>query len=78
VANPLRSEAAAFRWVLGTIVVAALVVAAAWLSTWAGIAVFLLLVAVGCWRLMSSARRRPPALPPVRADVEDTPDGPPR
>lgn len=73
-ANPLRSEAAAFHWVLGTIAVAALVVAASWLiGPWAGLAVVVLLAAAGCWLLVSSARRRRPPAPPGRADVEDTP-----
>lgn len=73
--NPLRSEAAAFHWVLGTLVVAALVVAASWISTWLGLAVVAALVVAGGWWLLAALRRhRRRPLTQERARVEDTPD----
>ena len=72
-ANPLRSEAAAFHWVLGTVVVAALVVGASWLATWLGLVVVVLLAGVAVAWFRTSRRRRPPVPPEERADVEDTP-----
>jgi hypothetical protein len=72
--NPLRSEAAAFRWVLGTLVVAAVIVVASWISIWLGIVVTAVLAVLGCWRLVAALRRRPNAPPPERAQVEDTPE----
>jgi hypothetical protein len=70
VANPFRSEAAAFRFVLISIGAAALVVAASWIHPWVGFAVFLALVGVGFWVYL---RQREPA--PPRAQIH--PDGPP-
>jgi hypothetical protein len=70
VANPFRSEAAAFRFVLISIGAAALVVAASWVHRWVGFAVFLALVGVGFWVYL---RQREPA--PPRAQIH--PDGPP-
>jgi hypothetical protein len=46
VANPLRSEAAAFRFLLLTIGYFALIALAAWINTWLGVAVFVILTAV--------------------------------
>jgi hypothetical protein len=43
VTNPLRSEAAAFRFLLLTIAYFALIALAAWINTWLGVAVFLIL-----------------------------------
>jgi uncharacterized membrane protein (DUF485 family) len=45
VANPLRSEAAAFRFLLLTIGYFALIALAAWINTWLGVAVFVILTA---------------------------------
>ena len=45
-ANPLRSEAAAFRFLLLTIGYFALIALAAWINTWLGVAVFVILTAV--------------------------------
>jgi Flp pilus assembly protein TadB len=72
--NPLRSEAAAFQWVLGTVVVLALVVAASWISTWLGLAVVVLLAALAAWHVATRRRHRPPQPPEERAAVEDTPE----
>ena len=68
--SPFRSEAAAFRFLLISIVAAALVVVASWLNPWLGFAVFLALVGVGTWAYM---RQRGPA--PPKAQIY--PDGPP-
>ncbi len=74
-ANPLRSEAAAFHWVLGTLVVAAVIVAASWISTWLGLVVTLALAAFAVWWLLAGLRRRQKQpRPQERAQVEDTPD----
>ena len=50
-ANPLRSEAAAFRFLLLTIGYFALIALAAWINTWLGVAVFLVLTALVAYRL---------------------------
>ena len=72
--NPLRSEEAAFQWVLGTLAVAALVVAASWLDARLGLAVFAILAGVGAWRLLGALRTRRPGSPDEGpADVSDTP-----
>jgi membrane protein implicated in regulation of membrane protease activity len=75
-ANPLRSEAAAFHWVLGTLVVAAVIVAASWISSWLGVVVTLALAGLAAWRLLAGLRRRQkqPRGTQERANVEDTPD----
>lgn len=74
--NPLRSEAVAFHWVLGTFAVCALIVAASWLSTWLGVAVTLLLAALAAWRLLVALRRPSPRSDDgERAQVDDTPEG---
>ena len=59
--NPLESEEAAFRFVLGTIVYFAPIVVAAWIATWLGVIVF---VVMSVRRLRGAAaadgrRRRP-------------------
>ncbi|MGI9112087.1 MAG: hypothetical protein ACR2GT_07820 [Gaiellaceae bacterium] len=48
--NPLRSEAEAFRFVLLTAGYFALIVAAAAIDRWVGLAVFLLLTGLALWR----------------------------
>lgn len=72
--NPLRSEDAAFRWVLGTLLAAAVIVAASWVAAWLGVAAAVLLVATAVWRLVRARRRRPVPPPAGRASVEDTPE----
>ena len=50
--NPLRSEAEAFRFLVVVIVGAVVVVAAAYVNTWAGVAAAVLVTAgVGAWLL---------------------------
>jgi GABA permease len=68
--SPFRSEAAAFRFLLISIVAAALIVVASWINPWLGFAVFLALVGIGVW---AYSRMRGPA--PPKAQVH--PDGPP-
>jgi GABA permease len=60
VENPFRSEAAAFRFLLMTIGAFALVVVAAWINEWLGLAVFLLLTCVAVWMFMRQRGERPP------------------
>jgi uncharacterized membrane protein (DUF485 family) len=55
VANPLRSEAAAFRFLWLTIGYFALIALAAWINRWLGVAVFVVLTAVAIWAVV---RRR--------------------
>ena len=57
--NPLRSEAEAFRLVLLTVAYFALIVAAAVIHRWVGVAVFVLLT--GLAALALDARRRAPS-----------------
>jgi hypothetical protein len=51
VQNPLRSEAAAFRFLLLAIGYFALIALGAWINTWLGVAVFVLLTALIVYRL---------------------------
>jgi GABA permease len=66
VKNPLRDEASAFQAVLVTLGGAVLVVIAAWVSAWLGIAVFLVLVALAFWAIRGGMRQRPPQAHVVR------------
>lgn len=60
VKNPLRDEASAFRVVFLTLGGAVLVALGAWISTWLGVVVFLVLVAVALWAIRGGMRPRPP------------------
>jgi len=55
VRNPLRSEAAAFRFLWLTIGYFALIAVAAWINTWLGVAVFAVLTSAAVW---AAVRRR--------------------
>ena len=57
--NPLRDEASAFQVVLLTLGGALLVVLAAWLNTWLGVAVFFALVGAALWAVRGGLRQRP-------------------
>ncbi len=57
--NPLRDEASAFHVVLLVLGGAVLVVLAAWLNTWLGVAVFLVLVGAALWAVRGGLRQRP-------------------
>jgi hypothetical protein len=71
--NPFRSEAEAFRFVLGTAVYfAAIAIAAAAGGFWWGLAVFIVLSAVvGVWFFRREARERQPAALPRHRGGED-------
>ena len=58
--NPLRDEASAFQVVLVTLGGALLVVLAAWIDTWLGLAVFFALVAVALFAIRGGMLQRPP------------------
>jgi hypothetical protein len=64
--NPLRDEASAFQVVLVTLGGAVLVVLAAWIETWLGLAVFLLLVGAAVLAIRGGMRHRPPPTHVVR------------
>ncbi len=70
--NPLKSEENAFRFVLGTIVYFALIVLAAWLATWLGVVVFVVLTVAAVVLLRGGGGAAPQASPAPRAAVEDT------
>ena len=57
--NPLRDEASAFQAVLIVLGATALVVVAAWLNTWLGVLVFLVLVGAAFWAIRGGMRQRP-------------------
>jgi GABA permease len=59
VKNPLRDEASAFQVVLITLGGALLVVIAAWINTWLGLAVFVVLVAAALWAIRGGLIQRP-------------------
>src|SRR5262245_62255677 len=71
--NPFRSEAEAFRFVLGTAVYfAAVAIATAVGGRWVGLAVFAVLsVLVLVWFFRRETRERPPATAPTRRSAED-------
>jgi hypothetical protein len=60
VESPFRSEAAAFRFLLLTIGAFALIVLAAWINDWLGLAVFLLLTAAAVIVFLRQRGERPP------------------
>jgi GABA permease len=60
VKNPLRDEASAFQVVLITLGGAVLVVLAAWINTWLGLAVFIVLVGAALWAIRGGLMQRPP------------------
>jgi len=66
VKNPLRDEASAFQVVLITLGGALLVVLAAWINTWLGLAVFIVLVGAALWAIRGGLIQRPPQAHVVR------------
>ena len=66
--NPLRDEASAFQVVLITLGGAVLVVIAAWLNTWLGLAVFVILVGVALWAIRGGLIQKPPQAHVVHDD----------
>jgi hypothetical protein len=73
VRNPLRSEGEAFRFLLQTIGYFALIVLAAWISTWLGVAVFVALTAIVLYLAFFRRPDEPP--PPRTAPAEPSPEG---
>ena len=72
--NPLRSEEAAFRFVLGTLAYFAPIVVAAAITPWLGLVVFVAATAVVVALALRGRRSgAEPAEAPARAQVEDTP-----
>ena len=70
--NPLESEEAAFRFVLGTIVYFAAIVVAAWIETWLGVIVFVVMTGVAFVVLRRETASVTPPVSTERAAVEDT------
>jgi hypothetical protein len=69
--NPFRSEDTAFRFVVQTLAYFALIVVAALIHTWLGIAVFVLLSgAVIYWVFFRGERQRPVQTAPARRSAE--------
>jgi hypothetical protein len=68
--NPVRDEASAFQVVLLTLGGTALVVLAAWVATWLGVVVFLVLCAAALWAIRGGMRQRPAQAHVVREDGE--------
>ena len=68
--NPVRDESSAFQVVLLTLGGTALVVLAAWIATWLGVLVFLVLCAAALWAIRGGMRQRPPQAHVVREDGE--------
>jgi membrane protein implicated in regulation of membrane protease activity len=68
--NPFRSEADAYRFLLLTIGYFALIVAAATVNRWLGLAVFVVLSALVLWRWLGARSAEPPVRPvlPQRPD----------
>jgi len=70
VRNPLRDEGAAFRLVLAAIGYFGLIALGSWISTWLGVAVFLVLTAGVVWFVWTGRREDP-----ARHRVAATPAG---
>jgi hypothetical protein len=68
--NPVRDEASAFQVVWLTLGGTALVVLAAWIETWLGVVVFLVLCAAALWAIRGGMRQRPAQAHVVREDGE--------
>ena len=66
--NPLRDESSAFQVVLITLGGALPVVIAAWLNTWLGLAVFVVLVGVALWTIRGGLIQKPPQAHVVHDD----------
>jgi hypothetical protein len=66
--NPVRDEASAFQVVLLTLGGTALVVLAAWVATWLGVVVFLVLCGGALWAIRGGMRQRPAQSHVVRED----------
>ena len=70
--NPLESEEAAFRFVLGALVYFAAIVVAAWIATWLGVIVFVVMSVLAFVVLRRGTASEPPVVSTERAAVDDT------
>ncbi len=70
--NPLESEEAAFRFVLGTIAYFVPIVLAAWIETWLGVIVFVVMTVLAVVVVRRGTAAPPKVVSTERADVEDT------
>jgi hypothetical protein len=70
--NPLESEETAFRFVLGALVYFAPIVLAAWIATWLGVIVFVVMSVAAFVALRRKSAAVPAVISTERAAVEDT------
>jgi hypothetical protein len=71
--NPLESEEAAFRYVLGAVVYFVPIAIAAWIATWLGLVVFVGMTIAAIVVILGGRKPEQPTEPPPPAAVEDTP-----
>ena len=71
--NPLESEETAFRYVLGTVVYFVPIAIAAWIATWLGVVVFIVMTVAAIVVILGGRKPAPPSEPAPPAAVEDTP-----
>jgi len=76
--NPLESEETAFRYVLGTVAYFVPIAIAAWIATWLGIVVFVVMTVAAFRVIVGGRKSQAPAEPLPPAAVEDTPEQEPR
>ena len=70
--NPLESEEAAFRFVLGALAYFAAIVVAAWVETWLGVIVFVVMSVLAFVVVRRGTTTAPPVVSTERAAVDDT------
>jgi hypothetical protein len=73
VRNPLESEEMAFRYVLGTLAYFVPIAFAAWIATWLGVVVFIVMTIAAIFVIVGGRKPQVPQEPPPPAAVEDTP-----
>ncbi len=73
--NPLESEEMAFRYVLGTLAYFVPIAFAAWIATWLGVVMFVVMTMGAIFVIVGGRKRQSqsPEEPPPPAAVEDTP-----
>ena len=72
--NPLSSEETAFHYVLGTLAYFVPIAIAAWIATWLGLVVFVVMTIAAILVIFGGRKQTPPSGPPQQpAAVEDTP-----
>jgi hypothetical protein len=62
VRNPFRTEAEAFRWVIGFVIAAALIVIGSRINVWLGVAVALVEVVIVTWLVVFRGRKEQPLM----------------